>query len=79
MELKEIRWVKNDASGHAAFIGSIKVGQYFWNAIDQKNGAYRLNCVLPNTKVAKEYANTPDEAKTTIINAIDCFIKEITK
>jgi hypothetical protein len=45
MQLKPIIWKRNDNSGASAYVGTIKIGSYFYNAIDSKNGKYKGNTI----------------------------------
>ena len=58
LTLKPIRWVNNSAGGKTAFIGTVKIGNYFYNSIDPKNGIYRVINLLPNQSNTATKVNT---------------------
>jgi len=79
MELKEIVWKRNDSGGENAYIGTVRIGQYFYNGIDSKNGKYKVNSMLPQSFITQITVNTVEEAKDLVIKELDKFINKIIK
>jgi hypothetical protein len=80
MIVKQITWKNNNVGGKSAYLGSVKIGQYWYNGIDGvKNGKYRLSVVLPQCSFDVKNANSDEEAQSIIKEALETFIANITE
>jgi hypothetical protein len=79
MELKEIVWKRNDNGGETAYIGTVRIGQYFYNGIDSKNGTYKVSSTIPQLMLIQAKVYTVEEAKDLILIEFNDFIKKISK
>ena len=79
MVLKQITWKNNNVGGKSAYLGSVKIGQYWYNGIDSKNGKYRVSCVLPQCGFDVKLADSDEAAKEVINIALDVFVSNITE
>ncbi len=77
--MKKIVWKINNASGKAAYVGSIRIGTYWYNSIDSKNGKYKVTSFMPQSKIEAAYAQNEEEAMQIIITAFETFITEISE
>ena len=79
MVLKEIVWKSNQQGGETAYIGTVRIGQYFYNGIDSKIGTYIVSSNLPNSMLIRAKIFEIETAQEMITNEFDRFIKNITK
>lgn len=79
MEIKEIVWKRNDNGGETAYIGTVRIGQYFYNGIDAKMGTYIVSSNLPHSMLIRAKIFDVVTAKEMITNEFDRFINKLIK
>ena len=77
--MKQIVWKRNNMGGKSAYVGSIRIGYYWFNGVDSKNGKYKTTSLLPQSTLASAYAQDDVEAEQMIIKTFETFIANISK
>jgi hypothetical protein len=75
--MKEIIWKSNDMGGKNAYVGTIRIDQYFYNGVDSVNGKYKVSSLLPQSKVSAIKLNTDEEAQELISNEFKVFMEKL--
>jgi hypothetical protein len=69
---------KRSTNGANAYVGEIKIGGYYWNIVDSRNGRYKVVSILPlstlNTKI-----NVESHARELIEGDFNTFMKKLSK
>lgn len=79
MELKKIVWKRNNNGGESAYVGTIKVGNYYYNGVDSKNGKYKATSFLPQSGMINVYVPNSELAKELLEADFNVFIKAMTE
>ncbi len=75
--MKEIIWKRNNQGGENAYVGTIRIGQYYYNGVDTKNGTYKVSSTLPQSMLSNAKVFEIAEAKELVVNEWNKFIENI--
>jgi len=70
------------ASGESVYLGRWKVGDYYWDSCQYKDGEdlpYGISMMLPGLKTRLKNQKTPELAKASIESAIKMWLEEAEK
>ena len=74
---KEIIWKRNDNGGKNAYVGEIRIGTYYYNLFDTKNGKYKVNSLLPQSNILGIKVDTEELAMEMIEKEFNIFINKL--
>jgi hypothetical protein len=74
---KEIIWKRNNSGGKNAYVGEIRIGDYYYNGIDSKNGKYKVNSLLPQSTLIGHKVDSDTEAMKLIETEFNLFMKKL--
>lgn len=72
-----IVWKRNNNGGSNAYVGKVRIGQYFWNGIDPSKGQYKVTCLLPQSGIEATKVSNEIEARNLMLFGFNEFMKRL--